>query len=160
MDKEQISAIERENGRIIKENEKLGRIIEEQRRELDQQRREILTLDSEKKNIEKTDVKMYGEMRELRNYLNDLKNEKERITNEITYREESKRTDQRKLERLLQIVNEMETNQLTKEAAFKDKISELEFELNNVTENNQRYAKDYEQAMVRFEKNINTIFRL
>lgn len=69
--------------RIKKENDKLGNIIEEQRRELNHQRKEIIALDSEKKSIERSDHKVHGELRDLRIYLSELKNERDRITSEV-----------------------------------------------------------------------------
>ena len=69
--------------RVISDNEKLGRMIEDLNRELDQQRREILTLDHEKKLVERNDVKMNDEILELKTYLNELKSQRDRITSEV-----------------------------------------------------------------------------
>lgn len=80
---EQVSELEREKMKIIKENERIARLFEEQRRELDQQRREILNLDHEKRYVEGNDAKMTDELRELKIYLSELKTERDRINWEV-----------------------------------------------------------------------------
>ena len=153
--------------KVLNDNEKLGRMIEDLNRELDQQRREILTLDHEKKLVERNDVKMNDEIIELKTYLNELKSQRDRITSEvkpylvdkitklfkIRSSEESKRFEQRRLDHLIQIVRDMEGKQQAAEALARDRINELESELRELTATNQRFAKDYDQAKVNISYN-------
>lgn len=66
----------------------------------------------------------------------------------MKYSEENMKNDQRRLEHLIQIVRDCEEKQAVTERTYKEKIGELEQELAEIGTNNQRFAKDYEQAKV------------
>ena len=66
----------------------------------------------------------------------------------MKYSEENMKNDQRRLEHLIQIVRDCEDKQAVTERTYKEKIGELEQELADLSTNNQRFAKDYEQAKV------------
>ena len=83
--KDQLAVVERDYARSMREGEKLGKIIEEQRRELDLQRREMMNYESEKRSLEKSDTKLHGEVKEIRNYLNELRSERDRIATEVVF---------------------------------------------------------------------------
>jgi len=65
----------------------------------------------------------------------------------MRYTEEGKRSEQRRLDHLLQSLNHMEETQAVNEAKYQERIVELEREVEALNENQQRKSKDYDQAM-------------
>lgn len=66
----------------------------------------------------------------------------------MKYSEEVTRAEQKRLEHLIQVVRDMEEKQMATEAMYKERINELESELQELGGSNQRFSRDYDQAKV------------